>query len=315
MTNMDVIDKKINLYRNEANKKYFETIQYYHQKSIIKIILSLSLPYIFILLTLWQYFFFDNELKYFFSFVIFLLSQRLLNTIVHDCAHQFISKDKAKNDLLCNLFFASLIGTNVEKYRNIHLAHHKYNGSSSDPEYINIENIKNSTEFFKFCMRYIFLFESIKLIKKYYFKKNLIYSNNKISKKILFLILDLKYVIFAQILLLIIFKIIDIKLYIIWIYISLTFSPLFSKLRFMIEHPGQDSLTVSTTGFFSDILFFAPFNFNYHFEHHAWPNLPPYNLKKLHYFLLKNQFFNNKKLLLNEHGYSKKIFKYLYDRV
>jgi fatty acid desaturase len=55
-----------------------------------------------------------------------------------------------------------------------------------------------------------------------------------------------------------------------------------SRLRFLVEHPGKDDRTVSTIGPWHEVLLFAPYQFNYHFEHHAWPALPPYRLRDAH---------------------------------
>ena len=64
-----------------------------------------------------------------------------------------------------------------------------------------------------------------------------------------------------------------------------------SKLRFLVEHPGADDRTVTTKGPWYQLLVFAPFQFNYHFEHHVWPSLPPYNLRLMHHQLDDQGFF------------------------
>ena len=60
-------------------------------------------------------------------------------------------------------------------------------------------------------------------------------------------------------------------LYPLWLYLAVTWSPLLSRLRFLVEHPGDSDLTVTTRSTVLERPLFAPLNFNYHFEHHPGP--------------------------------------------
>jgi len=74
-----------------------------------------------------------------------------------------------------------------------------------------------------------------------------------------------------------------------------------SGLRFLVEHPGRSDRTVSTTrSWLLEKLYFAPYHFNYHFEHHVWPALPPYQLKVAHDFLKEKKYFERHPEFLND---------------
>lgn len=53
----------------------------------------------------------------------------------HEAYHYNIAKDRELNDLLANLLIGSLVGQDIKTYRQIHLAHHRYLGTPSDPEH------------------------------------------------------------------------------------------------------------------------------------------------------------------------------------
>ena len=41
-----------------------------------------------------------------------------------------------------------------------------------------------------------------------------------------------------------------------------------------------------------ELLYFAPYHFNYHLEHHLWPTLPPYQLPEAHRYLVRDGYFD-----------------------
>jgi fatty acid desaturase len=88
-------------------------------------------------------------------------------------------------------------------------------------------------------------------------------------------------------------------LYVLWLYLATTWSPLLSRLRFLVEHPGDSDLTVTTRSTLFERPLFAPLNFNYHFEHHAWPGIPPYRLKRAHRHLSAIGFYERHPELAN----------------
>lgn len=226
------------------------------------------------------------------AFPLLLAAQRSGQTLVHDLSHRLFSRDMKKNDLLGNLFAAGWIGASVSAYRRVHMQHHKHNGSQQDPEHISFELIRQRGGLALHCLRYVIGLEAFRLVNKYY---NPVASSpksvdgGKVEKS-----KDSKWhIILCQLLLVLIFHFLANAwyLYLLWLYLAVTWNPLLSNLRFLVEHPGESDLTVSTRCSVVEGMYFAPFNFNYHLEHHLWPSLPPYKLKQAHKYLSENSYF------------------------
>lgn len=222
------------------------------------------------------------------GFLFLLAAQRAMQTLVHDLSHKLVSRSTSRNDLLGNYIIAGWIGGSVPAYRLIHMQHHKYNGSADDPEHIDFDAIKKRGGLIIHCLRYIFCLEALRLINKYYGKSTEDKpqsTTNGLSSKL--------HIIVCQIILASLFVMIAEAwyLYLLWLYIAVSWNPLLSNLRFLVEHPGETDLTVSTPGSWLERLYFAPFNFNFHLEHHLWPNVPPYRLAAAHSYLLEREYF------------------------
>ncbi len=54
---------------------------------------------------------------------------------IHEGAHFNLATDRARSDLLCDVFIGSLIGTSVRRYRIVHFQHHRAIGSPDDTEH------------------------------------------------------------------------------------------------------------------------------------------------------------------------------------
>lgn len=220
-------------------------------------------------------------------FPFLLAAQRGFQTLVHDLSHKLYCSNTKTNDFLGNYLAAGWTGASVPAYRDIHMQHHKYNGSKLDPEHISFSIIKERGGLFWHCVRYVLGLEAIRLIKKYYGRNQEVKdlkATKKHSKTHIFVCQAILFFVFWQVAE-------APYLYGLWLYMAVTWNPLLSNLRFLVEHPGESDLTISTEGNWIERLYFAPFNFNYHLEHHLWPSLPPYNLTKAHDYLVRQGYF------------------------
>tara|TARA_B110000977_G_C11070329_1_gene489342 strand:- start:1294 stop:2199 length:906 start_codon:yes stop_codon:yes gene_type:complete len=257
-------------------------------RSIIKILILSLTTYSFIPLSIFLYHINSNLIIV--SFLLLLVSQRHFQTHVHDSAHLFISGNRKVNDLVSNFLYAGFIGMTVESYRQIHQNHHKYNGSEDDPEYFSFEDVKKYGGLTGLCLSYALGLEAFKLIKKYYVKQE---GKDKEDKNFI-------HIIFCQLILFLFFISFDAYFfYFAWLYLALSLSPLLSRLRFLVEHPGKNNTTKTSTSTLFEKIFFAPHNFNYHYEHHMFPLVPPYNLSRIHNHIRANNFFEENPKNLN----------------
>lgn len=263
-------------------------------RSLLSIFWYTASPYIFVLIVVvisclkllppW--------LLFVVSFPLLLAAQRCGQTLIHDLAHKFFSPNTKKNDFLGNYLVGGWVGVSVPVYRNIHLQHHKYNGSNKDPEFIDFEVIKQRGGLLIHCLRYVAGLEALRLVKKYYGKASIDtgVSGRTVSTKVQ---TSKLHIFLCQFVLACIFHFVADAWYLygFWLYLAVSWNPLLSNLRFLVEHPGETDLTISTTSNTIELLYFAPYNFNYHLEHHLWPSIPSYHLASVHEYLKENTYF------------------------
>lgn len=229
------------------------------------------------------------------AFVLVVLAQRHVQTLVHDASHNFFHRNRRINDVIGNWLCAGFIGMKVENYRNIHFRHHAFNGSADDPEHVSFTTVSEAGGLFPMMVRYALMLEAARLIRKYYFQRGGRGRGEGLGGKVPKLVTVLrenKHVVVCQAALIAAFSAASAPLvYPLWLYVAITWSPLLSRLRFLVEHPGESDLTVTTLAAAYERPFFAPLAFNYHFEHHCWPSLPPYRHKEVHRILFERGFF------------------------
>lgn len=226
------------------------------------------------------------------GFPVLLAAQRAFQTLVHDTAHKLIANDLNKNDILGDYLVAGWIGASIPAYRAVHTKHHRYNGSAEDPEHISYADIKSTGGLLKHSLRYVLGLEAARLVKKYYGRSrseddelrspSAPRNRSKVHIVVCQAILAFLFIHVAE----------SWPLYLLWLYLAVTWNPLLSRLRFLVEHPGNSDLTVSTDANLTERLFFAPFNFHCHLEHHLWPNVPPYRLAMAHEYLCDQGYFD-----------------------
>lgn len=218
------------------------------------------------------------------GFVLMLAAQRGLQTLVHHLSHDMLSRNRALNDALGNFLVAGFIGMRVQNYRRIHFVHHAENGSAADPEFIDFSAVREKGGLIRYILHYIAGGELAALVRKYYFPN---------EQKPRAQPAEMAHILVCQALLVVLFAWVAQAwyLYLVWLYVAVSWSPMLSRLRFLVEHPGKDDRTVCITAPWYEVLFFAPYQFNYHFEHHAWPALPPYRLRRAHQELRAAGYF------------------------
>ncbi|MEU8267312.1 fatty acid desaturase [Sphaerisporangium sp. NPDC049002] len=57
-----------------------------------------------------------------------------LTTYLHEGAHYNLAPARRASDVLTNIFVGSLVGMDVKAYRKVHFDHHRYLGTTRDPE-------------------------------------------------------------------------------------------------------------------------------------------------------------------------------------
>ena len=224
--------------------------------------------------------------------------QHALGILAHESVHHLVAKPLYWNDVLGNYLAAYPLSYPVEGYRNHHLQHHRLLETPVDPERATIDLYPSEwnypmprARFFWLHLRdilFLYPFPAASLVK---------YIWSCPGGKLPHLI---RVVLYQAVILAV-----AILTGHIWSYLLLWTLPLYTvavmcfRLRTAAEHsgiPGQparyslekvDTLKTTRTTHWSPIakFLFNPFNMAYHVEHHLYPSVPVFRLKKLHNLL------------------------------
>lgn len=272
---------------------------------------QITFEYVLIALSIYICIYFWSIPLYIITLMFIASRQHGLGIIMHDGTHFLICKNKKINNIITTLFLSLPILTPLSKYRHSHFLHHRKPLTDNDPDWIPRKPLKEwhfpqpKKEFLKMLFQYAFFIHMLNVIFSFklsinykikYFLKGFIAL--RVPKKqpesfkpkdyfylnILFYVLVLAIVIYFNVL----------NYFILfWLFPILFWIPFIHRLRSIAEHSGVKNKNVynrSRTMYpnFIDRFFLgANWNATYHLDHHLFPSIPSYRLKKFHK-LLKN---------------------------
>lgn len=218
---------------------------------------------------------FYNELwLYAIAVLIIGNRQHALSILGHEGAHGLICKNKKINNILCNIFCFYPLLVDLKSYKKFHFAHHKYNGTSRDPELIHKKLIK------QWETRNIFLASLDCFLDLFGFGipnvAVLIYLVNRSNLKKILIILCIHILIYA-----ILWYNSLITIVVLWYASIFTSFWLFFRIRVWTEHVGvKNGLThrLKKPNPIIEWIFF-PCKTWMHDIHHDKPNIPYYQLE------------------------------------
>ena len=248
------------------------------------------------------------------NIITFLVSSLIIGTrqfalviMMHDGAHNLISKNKKINDFISQWLCAYPMMTETHSYRSYHLRHHKHTETESDPD----KTLTDPFPVTKFSFsRKIFrdLF-GIAGIRRYagYFYSAWGPEEDKFINHLQHFVGKLYGFFICQAIILTLLTLFGSP----WLYLLLWWIPkltvfsFFYRLRNIAEHActsGKDDFNHTRTTLSPGIIryFIAPLNVNYHLEHHLFMFCPWYNLPKAHQMLREKDFFDELEI---EEGY------------
>ena len=229
-------------------------------KPLFDILITYLLFFIVLILAV----FLKSSLAILVALAIFLsLILHRLGLFIHAAAHTEFHQNLDKNDFLYKIYLGWFFGTNLQNYRRVHFAHHKYHGSNiSDPEdtYSNGFNLK----------------KLLKLILRTN-EKSIILKDG--SRQSLIGLQLLAFLVHGTILTSLIFYL-GVRggaFYLVSIFIGL---PLITHLRNCLEHTPLGNEEVVSRNFSSGLwsFFLGAAGFRLHDEHHKFPKLKYWEL-------------------------------------
>ena len=233
---------------------------------------------------------------YFYLLAVIFIGARYLalGLIMHESVHRLISKNELINDWLSEIFCAWPLLISMRSYRVKHLAHHAHLNTDEDPDYIgktdaNWQYPMSKTRLLKVLLKQITGFGFIESIKVMSGKRVKDYKPKNPSW---YLPLRLTY--YAAILTGFILTGNGLMLVLYWLVPYFTWTQFINRLRRIAEHSAVESdfVDLQTRTVKHGILariFLSPKFISYHNEHHIYPGIPCYNLKKTHRIIMKNE--------------------------
>ncbi len=247
--------------------------------------------------------------------LLFILGGKQLAcaVLMHDSSHHSVFSNKKVNDFVGSWLGGYLMFNKMKSYRPYHKLHHVSTGTVEDPDLLltrgyptskksmmrkfardlfGITGLKSSFALFLMSLGYIKYTQAgvVEKVKKEDRQVNWMgLIGPVISNLGLFLLLAVLF---------------DPRIYLFWLLAYFTTFQFCVRVRAMAEHSmvedTEDPIrnTRTTKANFIERLLFAPYNVNYHLEHHMLMSVPSYNLPKMHKLLVERGFYD-KGLLAN----------------
>jgi fatty acid desaturase len=221
-----------------------------------------------------------------------------LSVLMHECSHGSFFRSSKANDLVGNWLISYPLLLNLRAYRRVHLKHHKYAGTSDDPDLANYKAypISRISLFRKFIrdltgqtvlrqLRAIGPEQAGSLVAGSADPKMLL-RNSALAQFILIVPL---------------WATGHLWLYLLWPLAFATTYMLFLRIRQVAEHAAVPDMldldprknTRTTHAGFWARLTVAPNFVNFHCDHHVLSGIPAYNLRAFHQKLLHRGFYRD----------------------
>lgn len=244
------------------------------------------------------------------AMVVIATRQHALGILMHDGTHYRLLTNRALNDAVCDLFCAFPVGMATSRYRHEHLMHHRFLNTDGDPYWVDFKLDDNwhwpkrpvaaLWVFFK-DLTLLNLPRWMAVVQRWSPWGN--HFGKRVSPPPLTRAERVRlYAFYAAVLGVLIVTGAWLAVFLLWVLPSLTLTMALVRLRTIGEHlaiPNRHELDASrhTDGTLLEHLTVAPFNINYHVDHHLFPAVPYYNLPALHRLLLEDPSYRQHAIL------------------
>jgi len=221
--------------------------------------------------------------------------------LVHESDHATLFRHPWLNTLMGNLC-AYILGYTRSGHRQAHMDHHIYLNTERDPDIIFSQPDKSGQALLIGLAQDLFLISAIKRFLQYFQSDRKTYSVSPWRN------LSLQYfkqmtkalcpVVLTQAAIVLLFAATTGPIFYVWLYVLpiMTLYPLQIRVRSIAEysfdhsyHPqaAEDAWVARTSHLnLLERFIMAPLSQYYHYEHHVFPNIPNYNLAKVHRLLV-----------------------------
>jgi len=232
--------------------------------------------------------------------------------LMHDTSHYALFRSKRINDIIGQWLGAYPVFNNMRAYRGYHFKHHISNGLEDDPDLLLTRGYPTSR---KSMLRKFFrdlsgqtgarALYGLILMHLGYLRYNLGGRIERVDQSarswVIFWLAfrqNLLGPLLANLLLFLLFSLLASPwLYLLWIAAYLSTFQFCLRVRSMAEHSVVDDRenpyrnTRTTRANLLERLLFAPYNVNYHAEHHMLMGVPSYHLPRMHRLLRQRNYY------------------------
>ena len=233
----------------------------------------------------------STPLAYIGAALVIATRRMALSVIVHDAAHGLILPSKRANDIVADWLAAFPCFMSTSAFRRFHLQHHRALGTADDPERLAAVLDPRSwtwpvsrREFARTLildLTGLNLARTLSMFAMFSPLTRLVARPERMAEVYKDLVGFGLYWTVALAAASLSGAIVPFVL--LWVLPHLTLQPVLIKLARAPEHVGADGWsTVTVRPRLAERMLFSPLNIQYHGEHHAFPNVPYYNLPRLH---------------------------------
>lgn len=240
----------------------------------------------------------DNIASYWLCSLVIGNRAHAIAIMGHDAAHYTLSRNKLINDLIANLVCFWPLGMTMEGYRSFHLQHHRFTGTKNDPELTHKKWVYPQFEPpFRLNRQLAYVLYDLAgygLIWIYQMSKFILPKNKQHLLPVVFIHLSFittcclleQYWVPA-----------------LWYFSNCTSFWATMRMRIWTEHVGTNGTSRVGLRWWHRVLF-SPHWTEYHYEHHAWPSVPCWNLPKLRNLIKEPRILSDRELYkaLATHG-------------
>ncbi len=237
------------------------------------------------------------------GFLLIAGLQHNLSILQHEAVHYLLLKNRKLNDWVGNVLLSYPIGFTMH-YRHIHFAHHSHLGEETDPDRVNYEPYPSTLAFF--LSVFVKNITGMSAVKQSLAMAGIgkheedDHEEPEEQPKAAASRWHLVGIATAQLILLGIFTLLGNwwLYFVLWLFPLLTLAKTLTNMRNAVEHTAITDPTKPFARYrtilspMGERFFLAPFNFNYHAEHHLYPGIPYYNLPKVHRTLAKQSAYH-----------------------
>jgi len=273
-----------------------EQLRALYQVKVLRILLELVLTLGSLVAVPVVYALAPNPLTFVLCFILSVRNSNCLAQLIHSSDHGSLFKHPGLNVAIGNAC-AYLLGYTRAGHRLAHLRHHLYLNTDRDPDLVWATPHQTSRDLFRaWCHDLLFLSALKRLLQYSQTEKTTFSVQPWRNVSLSFVAHGLKVmwpVVVAQVGVLAVYSTLvgPAFYFVFYVLPIMTFYPAQIRLRSTVEHsfdvgyeakaPADLWVTRSTRAGWLERFVFAPYGIDFHFEHHLFPAVPHYNLKKV----------------------------------